>query len=95
MKKSIIMLMAAISLIAISSQAFAARYDKRAGKGYKIVTGTIVSINKTKHLFAIKDDDDGKVYGFMAWASDLASLNEGAHVTVTTEHPGAIALSIR
>ena len=89
------MLTVAISLIAISSQAFAARYDKRAGVGYQITTGTIVSINKSKTLFAIKDDDDGKIYGFMAWASDLANLNEGAHVTVTTEHPGAIALSIR
>lgn len=95
MKKLIITLTVAISLIAISSQAFAARYDKRGGVSYQITSGTIVSIDKTKNLFAVKDEDDGRVYGFMAWASDLASLNEGAHVTVTTEKPGAIALSIR
>lgn len=95
MKKSIIMLMAVIALVAVSSQSFAARYDKRGGVSYQITSGTVVSIDKTKNLFAVKDDDDGRTYGFMAWASDLASLNQGAHVTVTTEKPGAIALSIR
>lgn len=89
------MLTVAISLIAMSSQAFAARYDRRAGKYYQIVSGDIVSIDKAKNRFAVKDEADGKVYGFMAWASDLASLSEGAHVTVTTEPPGTTALSTR
>lgn len=95
MKNLIIMAIAAVSLVATGSQAFAARYDKSAGVSYQIIEGTVVSINKAKNLFAVKDKDDGKVYGFMAWASDLASLNQGDHVVVKSEKPGAIALSIR
>ncbi len=94
MKRSIILLMAAISLITISSQAFAARYDRIAGVGYQITDGTIVSIDKTKNLFAVRDSEDGKVYGFMARDSQIASLNQGDHVVVTTEKPGALALKI-
>lgn len=88
------MLIAAISVVTFSSQTFAARFDKRAGGSYQITAGTVVSINKTKNLFTLKDSDDGKVYGFMARASDIASLNEGDHIVVTTALPGALALKI-
>lgn len=95
MKNLIIASIAAVSLMTISSQAFAAQYNKHLGVGYRVVEGTIVSVNKEKNLFAVKDKDDTTVYGFMAWASDLASLSEGGHVVVTAEKPGAVALSIR
>lgn len=94
MKKLIITTIAVVSLIATGSQAFAARYGKSAGRSYQITEGTVVSVNKAKDLFSVKDKDDGRIYGFMAWASDLASLNQGDHVVVTTEKPGAIALKI-
>ncbi|OGX06722.1 MAG: hypothetical protein A2Z88_09615 [Omnitrophica WOR_2 bacterium GWA2_47_8] len=95
MRKTIIILTVALSFIAISSQSFAAQFDKSRGISYRMVEGTIVSINTEKNLFTVKCSECGKVYGFMARASDLASLNQGDSVTVTTERPGALALSIR
>lgn len=79
----------------ISSQSFAARFNKGAGISHQITRGTVISIDKTKNLFTLQDSDDGKVFGFAALASDIASLNKGDHVDVTTQFPGGvIALNI-
>jgi hypothetical protein len=59
-----------------------------------VVEGTIVSINKAKNVFAVKDKDDGKVYGLLAWVVDISSYNQGDNVKVTVPLPGGIASKI-
>ncbi len=92
MKRPILTTIIALSVFSISSLSFAASYGKTAGAGYMVVDGTIVSINKAKHLFAIKDKDDGKVHGLSAL--DIASLNQGDNVRVTVPLPGSLASKI-
>ena len=94
MKKSILGVMIALFLVSISSLSFAASYGKSAGASYMIVEGTIVSIDKAKHLFAIKDKDDGTIYGLSAWPSDMDSLNQGDNVKVTVPLPGSLVSRI-
>lgn len=78
MKRPILTTIIALSLLSISSLSFAASYGKTAGAAYMVVDGTIVSVDKAKNLFAIKDKEDGKIHGLSAF--DLSSLNQGDNV---------------
>ena len=92
MKKSIIALLIVLSLFSISSLSFAVSFGKSMGIGYMVVEGTVVSVDKTKNIFAVKDRDDGKIYGLSAF--DVTSLNKGDNVTVTVPLPGSLASKI-
>ena len=92
MKKPISAIIIALSLFSISSLSFAASYGKSLGVTYMVVNGSIVSVDKVNNLFAIKDGEDGKIYGLKTF--DIASLNKEDHVKVTVPLPGNWASKI-
>ena len=94
MKNKIIVAVLALTIFGIAPMSFAATYGKSAGASYMVVEGTIVSIDKAKKLFAIKDRDDRKVYGLLAWVVDISSLNQGDNVKVTVPLPGGLVSKI-
>lgn len=93
MKKSIITVIV-LSILSIAPLSFAANYGKSMGASYMVVEGTIVSIDKAKNVFVVKDKDDGKTYGLLAWVVDISSFNQGDHVKVTVPLPGGIVSAI-
>ena len=95
MKKGIIITSVVLSLFIISLPSFAATYGKSVGTNYMVIEGTIVSIDKAKSIFVIKDKDDGKAYGLSAWGSDIANLSQGDSVRVTVPLPGHMASKIK
>ena len=94
MKNYLITAIITLSLLGVSSSGFAASYGKSGGASYLVIEGTIVSIDKTKNLFVIKDKDDGRTYGLSAFTSQIASLNQGDHVKVTVPLPGSLVSRI-
>ena len=95
MKKTIMSIMIALFLLNISSFSFAASYGKSMGASNMVVEGTIVSVDKAKNQFTIKDDDDGREVTIQAWASDIAKLSQSAHVKVTLSQFSNRATTIR
>ena len=94
MKNKIIISGLALVMLGIAPMGFAASFGKSGGQPYMVVEGTVVSVNKAKNIFAIKDRDDGKTYGLSAFASDIASLNQGGNARVTVPLPGSLASKI-
>ena len=95
MKKFTFFSIIALTILALTPMSFAASYGKSMGSSYMVIEGTIVSIDKAKHLFTIKDKDDGRTYGLSAFESDIASLNQGDNVKVTVPSPGQLVSKIR
>ena len=94
MKKFTICSGIALAILAFSQLSFAYTYNKSVSGNYVVIEGSIVSVDKTKHLFVIKDKDDGKTYGLSAFASQIASLNQGDNVKVTVPYPGNLVSRI-
>lgn len=95
MKKFTFFTIITLAILTFSQVSFAASYNKSAGASYMVIEGEIVKVNKSKGLFVIKDKDDGRTYGLSAFRSEIASLNEGDHVTVTVPHPGNLVSKIK
>ena len=55
----------------------------------------MVSIDKTRNQFVVKDDDDGREVTIQTWASDIAKLSQGGHVKVTLPQFGNLATRVR
>lgn len=90
MKKGIITAVVVLSMLGISSMSFARLDRKQGGIAYFIVAGQIVSVDKSKHSFSVKDGEDGRTYHFTASQSDIESLMEGSSVRVTARDPGVV-----
>lgn len=88
MRTNITITMFALLLLFVSSSSFAATYSKNLGFRYAVVAGSIVSVDQTKRVFAIKDHDDGRVYRLSAGSSDITSLVQGENARVTLSLPG-------
>ncbi len=95
MKKSLMLLVTGLLMLNISTLSFAERINKSAGSVSRIIQGQVVSIDKAKNRFVIKDDDDGKEVTIQAWASDIAKLSESDHVKVTLPQFGNLATRVR
>lgn len=92
MRKNILMGVITLLLCSIPSLGFTATYGKSLGERYMVVEGTIVSVDKAKNTFAIKDKADGKIYKLSA--RGVGSLNQGDYVSATVPLPGKLASKI-
>lgn len=94
MKKILIIAGSIFTVLTFINTGFAASYGKSLGQSYMVIVGTIEAIDQAKHLFVIKDKDDGRSYGLSAWPSDMASLSQGNYVKVTVPLPGQLVSKI-
>lgn len=95
MKKLLILLVLGLSMLNFSTFSFAERINKSGGTVSRIIKGQVVSIDKVKNRFVIKDEDDGKEITIQAWASDIVKLSQDAQVKVTLPQYGNLATSVK
>lgn len=95
MKNLTMFLIIALTMLTLTPMGFAAKRGKSLGVSNAVIDGTVVSIDKEKHLFSIKDKDDNTIYGLTAFALDITSLNKGDSVKVTVSMPGNVVSSIK
>ena len=95
MKKSLILLVVGLLMLNFSTLSFAERFNKSGGIVSRIIEGQIVSIDKAKNQFVVKDDDDGREVTIQAWASDIAKLSQSAHVKITLPQFSNLATTVR
>ncbi len=87
----IFMTLLSVSLI---TPIFAEMYQKSLGVTYKIIAGSVVSVDKVKNYFVVKDSETGKQTTVKTDAATIASLTEGQVVRVTLPQSGNLAIKV-
>lgn len=80
MKNQVMFLVVGLSVLTISSQGFAATFNKSAGVSTIKIVGTVESINTSKGLALIKDKDIPAYYNVRVDSAKFSSLQVGQDV---------------
>ena len=94
MKKPMMITLMMLLSVSLVTATFAEMYQKSLGVTYKVIAGSVISVDKAKNWFVIKDNETGKRTYVKADPDTIASLNEGQSIRVTLPQSGNLALKI-
>ena len=92
MKKQIMFIMIGLGVVAFNNLSFAEKYNKSMGIGERTIAGRVESVNESKNVFVIKDNDIPKYEVVQGWSGGIASLKAGQDAVATAKGDGILFL---